>query len=40
MNAFNGLCLAIVQSTETPGVIQVKFSSPELTSTTAEIKTL
>ena len=40
MYAFNGLCLAIVQSTETPGVIQVKFSSPELTSTTAEIKTL
>jgi len=39
MNAFNGLCLAIVQSTETPGVIQVKFSSPGLTSAPVKIRT-
>jgi beta-galactosidase len=35
--AFNGLCLAIVQSTGKPGPIQITVTSPELTSSTLTI---
>jgi hypothetical protein len=37
--AFNGLCLAIIQATKTPGTIQVKASAPGMTPGSAVSKT-
>lgn len=37
-SAFNGLCLAIIQSSRTPGVITIQADSPGLKSTSAVIK--
>ena len=38
--AFHGLCMAIVSSTETPGIMQITASAKGLLSATVEIKTI